>query len=284
MPDPLYPYVGGKRRMLAFIDENTPEFSVYHEPFLGGGAVALHLIRKYPDATFMLSDLNAEIIHTWEQTRANPEALVTLLQEHAARHTREYFNTVRNWDRRDYWENFYSPLERASRFIYIASTAFGGMWGTNDENQCVSTFGKEEFRPKITNLIRVSRLLNKRQVFFKHASFEATGRYYSAGDFVYLDPPYATDHEDYEVWDGYQGGGELGAEFQHKVKEFINKQTDKGVLVLASNASTRTTETLYAGWNRISRELAWTSGSTNRVATEVLWGNLHLARALQQRN
>ena len=282
MPDPLYPYVGGKRRMLDLIDENTPPFDVYHEPFLGGGAVALHLIRKHPDATFMLSDLNHEIIHAWEQTRSNPERLVELLQEHAARHSREYFLSVRNWDRRDYWETFYSPVERASRFIYITSTAFGGMWSANDENQCTSSFGKPEFRPKILNLMRVSRLLNKRQVHLRQASFESTGRYFAAGDFVYLDPPYATDHDDYEGWDGYQGGGGLGPDFQRKVKEFINRQTDKGVLVLASNASTRTTETLYAGWNRISRELAWTSGSTNRVATEALWGNLHLARALQQ--
>jgi DNA adenine methylase len=268
--------------MLDFIEENTPEFAVYHEPFLGGGAVALHLLRKYPDATFMLSDLNAEIIHTWEQTRSNPEQLVALLQEHASRHSREYFHSVRNWDRRAQWESFYSPAERAGRFIYIASTAFGGMWHTNEANQCVSGFGKPDFRPKITNLMRVSRLLNKRNVHLRQASFEATGRYFAAGDFVYLDPPYATDHADREGWDGYQGGGGLGADFQLKVKEFINRQTDKGVLVLASNASTPTTEYLYAGWNRISREILWTSSSTNHVATEVLWGNLHLARSLRQ--
>jgi DNA adenine methylase len=268
--------------MLDFIDENTPEFSVYHEPFLGGGAVALHLLRKRPEATFMLSDLNAEIIHTWEQTRSNPEQLIALLQEHAARHSREYFQSVRNWDRREQWESFYSPVERASRFIYIASTAFGGMWNTNDQNECISGFGKPEFRPKTTNLIRVSRLLNKRDVHLRHASFESTGRNYAAGDFVYLDPPYATDFDDHEGWDGYQGGGALGADFQLKVKEFINKQTDKGVLVLASNASTPTTEYLYAGWNRISREIVWSSSSTSRAATEVLWGNLHLARALRQ--
>ncbi len=283
MPNPLYPYAGGKRRMLQFINENTPEFNVYHEPFLGGGAVALHLIRLNPDATFMLSDLNAEIIHTWEQTRSNPELLVELLEEHAERHTKEYFTAIRNWDRRERWEEFYSPLERASRFIYIASTAFGGMWSTNDENQCVSTFGKPAFRPATLNLMRVSRLLNKRDVYIRQASFLDTGKDFAAGDFVYLDPPYATDHEEYEGWDGYQGGGSLGSDFQASVKRFINKQTAKGVLVLASNASTQTTEYLYSGWNKITKQILWTSGSQNREATEVLWGNIHLARALRDR-
>jgi DNA adenine methylase len=61
MPKPLYPYAGGKTRLLEFITENTPAFNVYHEPFLGGGAVALHLLRENPHATFFLSDLNPEL-------------------------------------------------------------------------------------------------------------------------------------------------------------------------------------------------------------------------------
>lgn len=269
--------------MLQFIAENTPQFGVYHEPFLGGGAVALHLLRLNPEAVFMLSDLNAEIIHTWQQTMTNPETVCDLLQEHAERHNKEYFQAVRNWDRREDWENIFSPSERAARFIYITSTAFGGMWTTNDQNQCISTFGKAHWQPNYLNLMRVSRLLNKRNVFIRQASFLDTGRDYAAGDFVYLDPPYATDHDDYEGWDGYQGGGSLGSDFQKKVKRFINSQTAKGVMVLASNASTATTESLYAGWNKITKQILWTSGSENRVATEVLWGNVHLARALRSR-
>lgn len=281
MVSPLYPYAGGKRRMLEFIEENTPDFGVYHEPFLGGGAVALHLLKTRMDATFHLSDLNEEIIHAWEQTRSAPHELVEAIEDHADRHSREYFIAVRNWDRRPNWTTHFSPLERAARFIYISSTSFGGMWNTNQANQCVSTFGKEAFRPKVANLLAVSRLLNKRNVSLRAASFVDTGSNFAAGDFAYLDPPYATDQETFEAWDGYQSGGDLGAAFQRKVKTFINQQTAKGVLVLASNASTRTTEELYAGWNKMTKQIVWTSGQGVRQATEVLWGNIHLARSLR---
>jgi DNA adenine methylase len=280
---PLYPYAGGKRRMLEFIAENTPDFGVYHEPFLGGGAVALELLRRNPDARFHLSDLNQEIVHVWESARSEPERLATLLEEHADRHTRPYFTAIRNWDRRERWEDNYAPVERAARFIYIASTAFGGMWATNDSNECVSNFGKDAFRPNLGNLLKVSRLLNKRMVNIRCASFEDTGADYAAGDFVYLDPPYATDHADYDGWDSYQSGGALGSQFQAKIKRFINSQTAKGVMVLASNASTQTTEYLYNGWNKITKRIVWTSGMRNREATEVLWGNIHLAHALTGR-
>lgn len=283
MVRPLYPYAGGKRRMLEFIEENTPAFSVYHEPFLGGGAVALHLMKTRTDATFHLSDLNEEIIHAWEQTRSSPQELVAALEDHADRHCREYFIAVRNWDRRPNWTAHFSALDRAARFIYVSSCAFGGMWNTNQVNQCVSTYGKEAFRPKTANLWAVSRLLNKRNVTLRTASFIDTGSNFAAGDFAYLDPPYATDLESFEAWDGYQGGGDLGASFQRKVKTFINQQTAKGVLVLASNASTQTTESLYAGWNKITKRLVWMSGQGSREATEVLWGNIHLANALRTR-
>lgn len=288
---PIFSWVGGKRRMMDFIRENIPQdFTNYHEPFLGGGAVAIDLLAHTPPAvegeyqrTFYLSDLNSEVVVTWEVVRNNLEELIDTFHEHMDRHDRAYFKAVRSWDK-DGLLPFKSPVERASRFLYILYSAFNCQWQEDSDGFCVSGFGYDRVRIPhyfFDNLRTVSSLLNTHDVRIKHQSFEDGIGDVQAADFVYLDPPYATDDlNGSETWDSYLAGG-AGDEFQPKVRKYIDQLTEIGVYALASNADTQTTHALYSGWNQIEKHITWAGGGVaGRLATEKLFANFLLYVAL----
>ncbi len=53
-------YPGGKSRAVVKMDPYFPdlrEYEEFREPFLGGGSVAIHITKKYPDLTIWVNDL-----------------------------------------------------------------------------------------------------------------------------------------------------------------------------------------------------------------------------------
>ena len=61
-------YPGGKSRACVKIDEFIPdlrEYKKYHEPFLGGGSVAIHITKKYPHLDIWVNDLYEPLYNFW---------------------------------------------------------------------------------------------------------------------------------------------------------------------------------------------------------------------------
>ena len=53
-------YPGGKSRACKKMEPYIPDlrfYDVYYEPFLGGGSVALHITKKYPNLKIVVNDL-----------------------------------------------------------------------------------------------------------------------------------------------------------------------------------------------------------------------------------
>ena len=135
------------------------------------------------------------------------------------------------------------------------------------------------------NLRAVSELLNTRNVILNAQSFERGLDHVTAGDLVYLDPPYADDADDgTDTFTGYVKQTTQATDtFQQAVKRYMNRLTQKGAFALASNADTATTRELFDGWNTISKSIYWTLAQESRVATERLYGNYLLTQALSDR-
>jgi DNA adenine methylase len=277
---PPFIYVGGKRRMIEFLLENTPKnFGSYFEPFLGGGAFAIQMMVRNPDTNFYLSDFNPELINTWETIKANPEELLANIEPHTLRHDENYFMAIRNWDRRGLLEHK-SNEERAARFIYICSVAFGGGYSYGNDGYCKSGFGRDYVAVDSQNIRKLSNLLRERSVSFATKSFVDILPDVRANDFVYLDPPYATDKEDgTKPADAYAKSQPTDV-IQKQVKSFMNKMTARGVMCLGSNASTPTTRALFDGWNEITKQIVHNGGIRKTVDVEKIWGNHHIVRAL----
>jgi DNA adenine methylase len=42
-------------------------YNEFREPFLGGGSVAIHITKKYPDLTIWVNDLYEPLVNFWQQ-------------------------------------------------------------------------------------------------------------------------------------------------------------------------------------------------------------------------
>lgn len=281
---PPFPYVGGKRRLLKVIDQNIPEeFGNYYEPFLGAGAVAIHMMQKYPGRHFYLSDYSWDVTLAWISIQQYPDELIELLHEHAMRHNRDYFAKIAHSDRTTAIHQM-STTERGARLIYICCTSFGGGFSYDKSGHCSSSFGKSEWIPNVENIHELSKLLNDNPVHIYQRDFVKVAEYMKAGDFIYLDPPYATDFENdpnYKGNDAYAKNADT-PEIIKQTHELMDLANDAGAYALANNASTPTTEALWEGWNSTSSAINWTSGKniSRPPQTERLWGNNALHRVL----
>ena len=114
-PKPFVKWVGGKRQLLTqfrLMNLYPPEkFDIkngrYFEPFVGGGAVFFDLL---PETAF-LSDLNNELVVTYNVIKNDVENLIKSLKKHKL--DKEYFLKVRSQK-----PEKLSDINIASRFIY----------------------------------------------------------------------------------------------------------------------------------------------------------------------
>lgn len=186
-PNPFVKWVGGKRQLLSQFrklnlyppEKFDAKKNKYFEPFVGGGAVFFDLL---PEKAF-LSDLNAELVMTYNVIKNDVESLIQLLKKH--KYEKEYFLKVRAKNPKTF-----SEVEVASRFMYLNRTAFNGMYRVNSKGQFNVPFGKYN-NPLIcdaNNLRKVSKAL--KNVEIKHQDYKAVLKKAKKGDFVYFDPPY----------------------------------------------------------------------------------------------
>lgn len=182
-PRPFVKWVGGKRQLLDVLHENAPDvFGRYHEPFVGGGAF---FFSKLPDIA-IISDANAELINCYRVIRDDADALIRSLLRH--RNEEEYFYSLRAKDLARM-----TPVQRASRFIYLNKTCFNGLYRENNSGYFNVPFGRYD-NPKIVdteNLLAVSNYLHNNNIDISCQSYECILDSARSGDFVYFDPPYA---------------------------------------------------------------------------------------------
>ena len=138
-PKPFVKWVGGKRQLLAQFrlrnlyppEKFNPKTGRYFEPFVGGGAVFFDLL---PQKAF-LSDLNNELVITYNVIKNDVENLISLLKKHKI--NKEYFLKIRAQNPKNL-----SDLNIASRFIYLNRTCFNGMYRVNSNGGFNVPFGK----------------------------------------------------------------------------------------------------------------------------------------------
>ena len=63
-------YPGGKSRACVKMDPYFPDlrnYDEFREPFLGGGSVAIHITKKYPNLDIWVNDLYEPLVNFWQQ-------------------------------------------------------------------------------------------------------------------------------------------------------------------------------------------------------------------------
>ncbi|KKR32396.1 MAG: adenine methylase protein [Candidatus Falkowbacteria bacterium GW2011_GWF2_39_8] len=242
-PKPFVKWVGGKRQLLKqFRDLNlyppegfNPKTATYFEPFVGGGAMFFDLLPKKA----VLSDMNLELVTTYNIIKSNVSGLIKKLKEHQSNNSKNYFIEIRAQILQGM-----SDTDVAARFIYLNRTCFNGLYRVNKSGQFNVPFGENK-NPLIcdeVNLRKISSSLVNTKII--HQDYKKILEKAKKGDFIYFDPPY------YPVnltsnFTNYTKEGFLENE-QEELRNTFVELSKRGCFVMLSNSDTPFINTLYS--------------------------------------
>jgi DNA adenine methylase len=240
-PKPFVKWVGGKRQLLTqfrLMNLYPPEkFDIkngrYFEPFVGGGAVFFDLL---PETAF-LSDLNNELVITYNVVKNDVENLIKSLKKHKL--DKEYFLKIRAQN-----PEKLSDINTASRFIYLNRTCFNGMYRVNSKGGFNVPFGKYT-NPLIcdeVNLRKVSKSLKNIEI--KKQDYKEVLKKAKKGDFVYFDPPYYPVSKT-ASFTSYTSESFLDKE-QIELRDTFIELHKRGCFVMLSNSDTPFINKIYS--------------------------------------
>ncbi len=240
-PKPFVKWVGGKRQLLTQFrlmnlyppEKFDPKTGRYFEPFVGGGAVFFDLL---PQKAF-LSDLNNELVITYNVVKNDVESLIKSLKKH--QNTKGYFLKIRAKD-----INKQSEVEIASRFIYLNRTCFNGLYRVNSHGGFNVPFAGNK-NPLICdeiNLRKISKAL--KYVEIKKQDYKEVLKKAKEGDFIYFDPPYYPINKT-SSFTSYTKEAFLEKE-QIELRDTFAELTKRGCFVMLSNSDTPFINKIYS--------------------------------------
>jgi len=203
MTKPLFIWAGGKTKCIKYYSEIFPaRISKYSEPFFGGGAMFLHVMKEYQPEEVVINDLNKDVIRIYECVRGSYDEFLRILSEYEEDYLglekpqrKEYYYNLRNAHAYDY-ESWATEKEAATLY-FLMKTGFNGIYQVNKNTN--GRYGTP------------SGLLNQRGSVFdrrvlKYWNEALQGVKILSGDwrdavmedgFVFMDPPYRDSFADY---------------------------------------------------------------------------------------
>jgi DNA adenine methylase len=177
---PLFRWAGSKRQLLSELMRHVPStYRGYIEPF-SGSACLFFALRP---SIAILSDLNYELIHAYSVLRTHPTLLYRAVAGMPLSKRHYYSLRGKKPDGLD-------DLARAARFVYLNRCCFNGVYRLNQDGLFNVPRGKRPGAiPEHSHFIKCANAL--RRATLSAGDFELTVSRAEAGDFVYLDPPYA---------------------------------------------------------------------------------------------
>ena len=206
MSDRVRPFVkwaGGKGNLLSQMNNFYPEelkdgtIKRYVEPFVGGGAVLIDILKKYDVQEAYASDINIDLINSYNVIKNNVDELISILKEMEADYLEleqekrnEYFYNIRDKYNSYELQEDEQSVERAAQFIFLNRTCFNGLYRVNKNGKFNVPIGRYK-NPTICfeeNLRNLSDLIQK--VHFQYGDYKLSKKYITENTFVYFDPPY----------------------------------------------------------------------------------------------
>jgi DNA adenine methylase len=236
---PFLRWAGGKRKLAELISDCFPSSfwdskNKFFEPFVGGGAIMLHLgdenSSKYvPGSRLVINDMNPDLICTYKVIRDDVELLITELEILSGDFSKERYLEIRA-------QHDLEGVARAARFIYLNKTGFNGLWRVNSKGLYNVPWGQLK-NPSLFDRNLLEKIsLRLRDSSISHSSFEESVESAISGDLVYFDPPYiplsnSSSFSQYAMAD-------FGLLEQQKLADLIIKLKEKSIPVVLSNSDT----------------------------------------------
>nr|WP_307361940.1 Dam family site-specific DNA-(adenine-N6)-methyltransferase [Curtobacterium flaccumfaciens] len=266
--DPLRPFIrwpGSKRLLLRQLLELVPaRVATYYEPFLGGGSLLLALRPQQA----VIGDVLDPLMAAWAAVKSDPDALLAQLDRWPF--NRDFYMKLRAEERRN-------PIEKAARFLYLNRGAYGGIWRVNSRG----LFNVPWADPKTpslldeVNLREVSAYLNKAEVQLMCVDWQEVTRNASAGDLVFLDPPYSKGRAQRPFVEYNQTS--FSWDSQVELANEALRLRENGASVLVTNSSHPDVPHLYPGFRMIDVTRHSSLGShkhSSKVITERIFSSI----------
>ena len=201
---PFVKWAGGKGQLLSQLDEYLPQQLdgrpfTYIEPFVGGGAMLFHMLKKHPEIRrAIINDINTYLIIAYKVIKERPKELVERLfaleQQYFAIATEELKKKFYLDVRKIFNEKKLDEIDRAKYLIFLNRTCFNGLYRENAKGRFNVPFGRN-LHPSICNeetILADSEILNRVDVTILNGDFSETIHYLDDNgmNFVYFDPPY----------------------------------------------------------------------------------------------
>ena len=265
---PFMKWAGGKRQLLNELTQRLPkQYGCYYEPFLGCGALLLHLT---PEKA-VVGDINARLINLWLQIRDN---LSVLLREiswfEKMPCTQVRYNNMRHEYNLLKDKN---SISAAATLWWINAHCFNGLYRVSANGNFNVPWNKKEntVQPDIDNLQKISTYLTRVDIGAR--SYQDTCATVEEGDFVYFDPPY-DPISDTARFTSYTEQNFVRAD-QEELAAFVADLTKRNVMVMISNNDTPLIRNLYSSYKieTVVARRAINADGQNRKGSEVIITN-----------
>jgi site-specific DNA-adenine methylase len=245
-------YPGGKSRAVAKMDAYFPDlrnYDEFREPFLGGGSVAIHITKKYPNLHIWVNDLYEPLVNFWQQLQMFGEDLKNELVDcklsyNTPELARELFTKSKGHINDESETNF----NRAVAFYIVNKCSFSGLTESSSfseqaSNSNFSIRGIEKL-PGYSQLIAKWRITNYSYDYLMDGDM---------GAFMYLDPPYDIKDNLY----GNRGSMHKGFDHDKFAADCDSNKMDQ----LISYNSDQLVKDRFKNWNTAEFDLTYTMRS-----------------------
>ena len=247
-------YPGGKSRACVKMDPYFPDlrnYNEFREPFLGGGSVAIHITKKYPNLNIWVNDLYEPLVNFWQQLQIFGDDLKNELVDcKTAYNTPELAEELFRKSKENINDKSESNFNRAVSFYIVNKCSFSGLtesssFSAQASNSNFSLRGIYKL-PEYSKLISKWRITNYSYDYLMDGTKDA---------FMYLDPPY-------DIKDNLYGRkGSMHKGFDHD--KFATDCDSCSMDQLISYNSDQLVKTRFTGgkWNATEFDLTYTMRS-----------------------
>ena len=137
MTKPLFIWAGGKTKMIKHYEPLMPKkVDIYVEPFFGGGAMLLTVLKKYSPKQIIINDINDGIVNIYKAIRNEKDYFLEELNIISdmflsldIQQRKQFFFEVRHKHAYDYVE--WSKVKEAATLYFLMKTGFNGIFQIN---------------------------------------------------------------------------------------------------------------------------------------------------------
>jgi DNA adenine methylase len=245
-------YAGGKSRACVKMDPFFPDlrgYKEFREPFLGGGSVAIHITKKYPDLTIWVNDLYEPLVNFWQQLQMFGTDLKNALEDLKSSHNDPVSaKTLFLSSKVKINDISVNNFDRAVAFYIVNKCSFSGLTESSSfspqaSNSNFSMRGIEKL-PDYSQLISKWRISNFSYDYMMDGNRNV---------FMYSDPPY-------DIKDNlYGNNGSMHKGFDHD--KFSADCDNNDMDQLISYNSDQLVKDRFKNWNAAEFDLTYTMRS-----------------------